>query len=140
MLRLLETDRDRGLDNFEVRHRQQHFGPNVLTQKRDKSPLLSFLLQFQQPLVYILLDATVITAFLQEWVDAGVIFGVVLINAFIGFVQESKAVKALEALARSMESKVTVIKAGQKQKVSSTDPVPGDLLLFMAKRRSFARL
>ena len=140
VLRLLETDRDRGLDNFEVRHRQQHFGPNVLTQKRDKSPLLSFLLQFQQPLVYILLDATVITAFLQEWVDAGVIFGVVLINAFIGFVQESKAVKALEALARSMESKVTVIKAGQKQKVSSTDPVPGDLLLFMAKRRSFARL
>jgi Ca2+-transporting ATPase len=81
-----------------------------------------------------------ITAFLQEWVDAAVIFGVVLINAFIGFVQESKAVKALEALTRSMESKATVIRAGQKQKVSSTDPAPGDLLLFMAKRRSFARL
>ncbi len=101
VLALLETDRDRGLDNTEVTRRQQHFGPNVLTQKRGKSPLLSFLLQFHQPLVYILLGATVITAFLQEWVDAGVIFAVVMINAVIGFVQESKAVKALAALKRS---------------------------------------
>jgi len=132
VLGLLETDRDRGLDKLEVRRRQQHFGPNVLTQKRGKSPLLSFLLQFHQPLVYILLGATVITAFLQKWVDAGVIFGVVLINALIGFVQESKAVKALEALTRSMESAATVIRAGQKQKVSSTDLVPGDLVLLQS--------
>ena len=132
VLGLLETDRDRGLDKLEVRRRQQDFGPNVLTQKRGKSPLLSFLLQFHQPLVYILLGATVITVFLQKWVDAGVIFGVVLINALIGFVQESKAVKALEALTRSMESEATVIRAGQKQKVSSTDLVPGDLVLLQS--------
>jgi len=132
VLALFETDPDRGLDNFEVRQRQQHFGPNVLAPKRGKNPLLLFLLQIHQPLVYILLGATVITALLQEWVDAGVIFGVVLINAVIGFVQESKAVKALEALARNMESAATVIRGGQKQNVSSTDLVPGDLVLLQS--------
>ncbi len=89
-----------------------------------------FLSQLNQPLVYILLGATLVTALLQEWVDAGVIFGVVLINAIIGFVQESKAVKALEALTRSMESEATVIRAGEKQTVSSTDLIPGDLVLL----------
>ena len=132
VLALLETDQDQGLDSAVVRLRQQQFGANVLTQKRDKGPLLSFLLQFHQPLIYILLGATAITAFLQEWVDSGVIFGVVLINAFIGFVEESKAMKALEALARSMESEATVIRAGQKQKVSSTDLVPGDMVLLQS--------
>ena len=129
VLGLLETDRDRGLDSFEVTRRQRHFGPNVLTQKRGQGPLIVFLLQFHQPLVYILLSATVITAVLQEWVNAGVIFGVVLVNALIGFVQESKAVKAMEALARSMDSEATVIRAGQKKKVTSADLVPGDLLV-----------
>ena len=130
VLGLLETDRDHGLDSSEVTHRRQQFGPNVLTQKKGKSPLTLFLSQLNQPLVYILLGATAITALLQEWIDAGVIFGVVLINAIIGFVQESKAVKALEALTRSMESEATVIRAGQKQTVSSADLVPGDLVLL----------
>ena len=89
--------------------------------------MLSFLLQFHQPLVYILLGATAITAVLQEWVDAGVIFDVVLVNALIGFVQESKAVKAMEALLPNMDSEATVI-------------LERSLLLFMTKRRSFATL
>jgi len=127
---LLESNRDRGLDSFEVTRRQQHFGPNVLTPKKGKNPLILFLLQFHQPLVYILLGATAITAVLQEWVDAGVIFGVVMVNALIGFAQESKAVKAMEALARSVDCEATVIRAGQKQKVTSTDLVPGDLVLL----------
>ena len=130
VLALFETDRIRGLDDLEVRQRQQHFGPNVLTKKKGRNPFLLFLSQFLQPLVYILLGAAFVTAFLQEWVDAGVIVAVVLINAFIGFVQESKAAKALESLARSMESEASVIRAGQKQKVSSADLVPGDLVIL----------
>ena len=97
---LLESDGAKGLDTFEVAHRQTHFGPNRLTLKKGKSPLVLFLLQFNQPLVYILLGAAVITFALQEWVDSGVIFAVVLVNAVIGFIQESKALKAIEALAR----------------------------------------
>lgn len=130
VLGLLETDRDQGLNKLEVARRQQHFGPNILTQKRGKSPLVLFLLQVHQPLVYILLGATAITAFLQQWVDASVIFGVVLLNALIGFVQESKAVKTMEALARSMDSEATVIRAGQKHTLSSAQLVPGDLVLM----------
>ena len=140
VLGLLETDRDRGLNSSEVTHRQQQFGPNVLTQKKGKSPLLLFLSQINQPLVYILLGATVVTALLQEWIDAGVIFGVVLINAIIGFVQESKAVKALEALTRSMEIEATVIRAGQKQRVSSADLIPGDLVLLRSGDKVPAKL
>ena len=71
VLVLLETDRDHGLDSSEVTHRRQQFGANVLTQKKGKSPLTLFLSQLFQPLVYILLSATVVTALLQEWIDAG---------------------------------------------------------------------
>lgn len=113
---LLESDSAKGLDVFEVAHRQTHFGPNRLTLKKGKSPLVLFLLQFHQPLVYILLGATVVTFALQEWVDSGVIFGVVLVNAVIGYIQESKALKAIEALVRTMEGVATVVRAGKKEK------------------------
>ncbi len=127
---LLQADLEQGLGAAEVDQRQQQFGRNVLTQKKGQHPLVLFLLQFNQPLVYILLGATVITAALQEWVDSGVIFGVVLVNSVIGFVQESKAVKAMDALSRSMDSEATVRRSGQKQIVSSTELVPGDVVLL----------
>jgi len=129
---LLETDATRGLDTFEVARRQTHFGPNRLTLKKGKSPLIVFLLQFHQPLVYILLGAAVITLALQEWVDSGVIFAVVLVNAVIGFIQESKAMKAIEALACAMEGVAMVIRAGKKEKISTTGLVPGDLVLLQS--------
>ena len=94
----LETASDRGLDTFEVGHRHEQFGPNTITQKKGRSPLVLFLLQFHQPLVYILLGAAAVTGVLREWVDTGVIFGVVLVNAVIGFIQEAKAVKAIEKI------------------------------------------
>jgi cation-transporting P-type ATPase F len=129
---LLESDQEKGLDLFEVEHRQKRFGPNVITGKKGKGPLLRFLLQFHQPLIYILIVAGTVTAFLQEWVDAGVIFGVVLVNAFIGFIQEAKAVKAIEALARTMTTEATVMRAGGKQRISSAEVVPGDIVLLQS--------
>ena len=132
VLTLLETDAERGLDDFEVSHRQKQFGPNSLSLQEGTSPFLLFLLQFHQPLVYILLAAALITAILQEWVDSGVIFGVVLINAMIGYIQESKALQAIEALARTMDGMTTVIRAGQKQRLSFAALVPGDLVALQA--------
>ena len=126
------ADREKGLDLFEVDNRQKHFGPNVITGKKGKGPLLRFLLQFHQPLIYILIVAGTVTALLQEWVDAGVIFGVVLVNAFIGFIQEAKAVKAIEALARTMTTEATVLRAGEKQRISSAEVVPGDIVLLQS--------
>jgi len=130
VLHFLETESEQGLDTFEVRRRQEEFGPNSITQKKGKSPLLLFLLQFHQPLVYILLAAGAVTCALREWVDSGVIFGVVLVNAIIGFIQEAKAVKAIEALAHSMSSVATVLRGGERRQIPATELVPGDIVLL----------
>ena len=114
VLDLVETNLDRGLDLFAVENRQERFGPNAITQRKGQGPLVRFLLEFHQPLVYILLAAALITALLQEWVDSGVILGVVLVNAIIGFVEESKALKAIDALARAMTCEATVLRAGRR--------------------------
>ncbi len=129
---LLESDGTRGLDTFEVAHRQANYGPNRLTVAKGKGPLVLFLLQFNQPLVYILLGAVAVTFALQEWVDSGVIFAVVLVNAVIGFIQESRALKAIEALARTMEGAAMVIRAGKKEKITAVELVPGDLVLLQS--------
>lgn len=129
---LLESNGSKGLDSFEVSHRQQHYGLNRLTVKKGQSPLILFLLQFHQALVYILLAAVAITFLLREWVDSGVIFGVVLVNAVIGYIQESKALKAIEALARGMEGTATVMRAGKKERIPFSALVPGDLVLLQS--------
>ena len=132
VLDLLESDRENGLDIFEAEHRRKRFGPNVITAKKGKGSLMRFLLQFHQPLIYILVAAGIITTFLQEWVDAGVIFGVVLVNAIIGFIQESKAARALEALAQTMTTETTVLRAGEKQRISAEEVVPGDIVFLQS--------
>ncbi|HMQ16341.1 MAG TPA: cation-transporting P-type ATPase, partial [Phycisphaerae bacterium] len=104
VLSALSTDAHAGLTPDEVSIRRERHGLNVITQRRGHSALVRFLLQFNAALVYILVAAGVVTALLGEWLDSGVIFGVVLVNAIVGFVQESKAVRAIEALARTMSS------------------------------------
>ncbi|MCF6188738.1 MAG: cation-transporting P-type ATPase, partial [Desulfobulbaceae bacterium] len=99
---LLESDLERGLSREDAESRLQQFGANTLTAKPGKPSWLRFLLQFHQPLIYILIAAGVVTAVLQGWVDSGVIFGVVLVNGIIGFIPESKAEGALLALADTM--------------------------------------
>jgi len=129
---MLESPTKKGLSAFEVKRRQKHFGPNRVTQKPRIHPFKRFLLQFHQPLVYILLAATIVTAILQEWVDSAVIFGVVLINSIIGFIQESKAEKAVEALKEMLITKATVLRDGEKTTVSSEELVPGDIVLLQS--------
>ena len=132
VLGILESDREKGLDRSEIENRRRRFGANVITAKKGRGPLMRFLLQFHQPLIYILLAAALITALLQEWVDAGVIFGVVIVNALIGFLQESKAVRAIEALAETMVTEATVLRSGEKTRISSTEVLPGDIVLLQS--------
>jgi len=128
--RHLDSNLETGLTSAEAAKRQEHFGSNELKGKRGKSPIVRFLLQFNQPLLYILLIAGAIKALLGEWVNAWVIWGVTLINAIIGFIQESKAESAIAALAAAVQTEATVIRNGQKVRVSSRDLVPGDLVLL----------
>jgi len=132
VLDLLETNPDKGLDTFEVANRQEYYGPNVLTLEKRQGPLIRFLLQFHQPLVYILLASALITAVLQEWVDMGVILGVVILNAMIGFFQESKALDAIVALAQVIISEATLLRGGERQRIDASDLVPGDIVLLQA--------
>ncbi|MEA2115814.1 MAG: cation-transporting P-type ATPase [Thermodesulfobacteriota bacterium] len=132
IITLLESNHEKGLDPEEARQRLDQFGANALTAKQGQSAWMRFLLQFHQPLIYILIAAGVITAVLQEWVDSGVIFGVVLVNGIIGYIQESKAESALAALADTMVAEATVVRHGQKNRIPSADLVPGDIVLLQA--------
>lgn len=135
MEKLLETNASKGLENFSVKERQLQYGANRLTPQKGKSPIVLFLLQFNQPLVYILLVAAIVTFFLKEYVDSGVIFGVILVNAIVGFVQEAKALKAIEALSKSMEGSANVIRSGIKQTVPASELVLGDIVLLQSGDR-----
>jgi cation-transporting ATPase F len=130
VLLLLETDPTKGLTSGEAVRRLERFGANVLPKFRRHGPLIRFLLQFHHPLIYVLLAATAVTAALGEWVDAGVIFGVVLVNAVVGFIQESRAEAALDALASMMKTEARVWRDGRTIRVHSEEIVPGDVLLL----------
>lgn len=128
----LNVDIQQGLKETEAQRRLDQYGPNCLTPRRGKSPLRLLLEQFHQPLVYILLVAAAVTAFLQEWVDSSVIFGVVLVNAIIGFIQEANALKAIDALSRMLTITSTVLRDGQRRAISADELVPGDVVLLQS--------
>ncbi len=126
----LKTDLAHGLVSSKVARRRERFGANLLSPKRGKPAWRRFLLQFHQPLIYILIASGTVTLFLREWVDAGVIFGVVLVNAAIGYIQESKAEDAIAALARMAAGSATVIRDGVKGAIPAAELVPGDIVLL----------
>ncbi|MBD2440928.1 cation-transporting P-type ATPase [Nostoc sp. FACHB-110] len=128
----LNTNIETGLTSDEVAKRRERYGANELKGKSGTNPILRFLLQFNQPLLYILLIAGAIKALIGQWVNAWVIWGVTLINAIIGFIQESKAESAIAALASSVKTNATILRNGQKVQVPSTELVPGDVVLLVS--------
>jgi cation-transporting ATPase F len=135
VLELFESNPQRGLDTFAVRRRQEHFGPNQLTTRRGKSPLVKFLLQFRNPLIFILVVASLVTAVLKDPLDAAVILGVVLINAVIGYIQEARAEQAIAALSKTMTAEATVVRGGATVRLPATELAPGDIVLLAAGAR-----
>ncbi|MDB9339671.1 MULTISPECIES: cation-translocating P-type ATPase [Cyanophyceae] len=128
--KILSSDQEKGLTSAEVTNRLEEFGRNELKGKAGKPAWLRFILQFNQALLYILLVAGLIKALLGQWTNAAVIWGVTLINAIIGFVQESKAEGAIAALAKAVTTEATVIRNGQKSRIPSQELVPGDIVLL----------
>ncbi|MFS8824813.1 cation-transporting P-type ATPase [Synechococcus sp. R6-6] len=121
---------ERGLSQAEVIQRQKQYGPNELKAKAATPAWVKFLQQFNQSLLYILMVAGAVKAFFGSWRNAIVIWAVVVINALIGYIQESKAEEAIAALAQSVVTEVTVIRDGQKLRVPSRELVPGDVVLL----------
>ena len=121
-----------GLSTPEVEKRLLEYGPNRLQPARKKGPLLRFLEQFRNVLIYVLLVAGLITALLGHWVDSGVILGVVVINAIIGFIQEGKAEKALDAIRDMLSHQAMVKRDGKFISLSAEQLVPGDVVLLQS--------
>jgi Ca2+-transporting ATPase len=126
----LESNAATGLTKAEAARRLEQFGPNQMSGGKRVSAWLRFLLQFHQPLIYILLGATLVSALLAEWVDASVIFGVVLVNAIIGHLQEAKAEKAIDALSTMVRTEAGVRRDGEILRIPSRELVPGDVVLL----------
>ncbi len=126
------TSSQQGLQQTEAEHRLQQHGPNRLRPAKKKSPLARFLVQFHNVLIYVLLASSLVTALLGHWLDSGVILGVVMINAIIGFIQEGKAEKALDAI-RNMLSHLAMVKRdGQFISLPAEQLVPGDVVLLQS--------
>ncbi len=124
-----------GLSDSEARERLQKFGLNKLAEEEKVSKLKILLHQFTSPLIYILLVAAVVTFFLQEYKDTGVIAAVVLLNALIGFIQEFKAEKQVQALKKMVVAKARVFRDGKELEVDSEKVAPGDIVLLASGGR-----
>lgn len=121
-----------GLSGGEAERRLAQYGPNRLPSAKRRSALLRFLLQFHNVLIYVLLAASVITAFLGHWVDTGVILAVVVINAIIGFIQEGKAEQAMNAVRKMLSLRATVVRGGHRLVVDCESVVPGDIVFVQS--------
>jgi len=128
-----------GLSYAEAKKRLGQDGKNVLTSKKKKSPFLKFLSQFKDVLIVVLLVSCVVSVVMgviehsiNEFIDAGIIFVVVLFNAIIGFLQERKSEKAMEALKTLTKPFCKVMRNSRSIKIKSEDLVVGDIVLLEA--------
>ena len=121
-----------GLSNTEVRKRKHIYGKNQISEKKKTLTILKFLKQFNNPLIYILLVAMIISLVFGHHIDAYVIFAVMMINATIGFVQEYKAEKAISALKKLIVSYAKVYRGGELLKIPAEELIPGDIITLEA--------
>ncbi|MDQ7778371.1 MAG: HAD-IC family P-type ATPase [Planctomycetota bacterium] len=124
-----------GLSSEEAANRLAKHGPNELIEKQKTPAWRRFLRQFMSPVIYVLLAAAVIALALQEYKDAGIIIGVLVINATIGFIHEGKAERAMAALKKMTAPFATVMRGAKETVVPARELVPGDILVVHAGDR-----
>jgi magnesium-transporting ATPase (P-type) len=121
-----------GLAANEARRRLERHGPNSLPAAERRGPLRSLLAQFENLLIYVLLAAAAVTAALGHWLDTGVILAVVPVNAVLGFLQEGKAERALDAIREMLSPEATVIRDRRRRTVPAEELVPGDVVFLQS--------
>ncbi|MFC2033338.1 cation-translocating P-type ATPase [Chloroflexota bacterium] len=124
------SSRRSGLSSSEAKARLLRYGPNRLQGKKKTPTAIVFLKQFLSPLIYVLLVAAIISIIVEHFLDAWVIFSVLLLNAVIGFIQETRAEKAMEALMRMAAPKARVRREDGIQSLPARNIVPGDIILL----------
>jgi len=130
VIKELEVNTTTGLSENEVLKRREKYGVNELATKNPKTLLKIFLSQLNSLMIYILISAALISGFIGEISDAVIIGIVILVNAFVGVIQESKAEKALDALKKLSTPNALVIRDGASQEIPSKDVVPGDVVVI----------
>ncbi|MCU9612166.1 calcium-translocating P-type ATPase, SERCA-type [Caldibacillus lycopersici] len=131
----IQTDLQAGLSSSEVKKRREQFGWNELEAEEKQSALLLFFSQFKDFMVLVLLGATLISGLLGEYVDAIAIMAIVFLNGLLGFFQERKAEKSLDALKELSAPNANVFRDGKWVKIPSKELVPGDLIRFASGDR-----
>lgn len=121
---------EKGLSSGEASRRLQKYGPNELEEQKGDPWWKLLLNQFNSPVIWILLGAVIVSLFIGEAVDAIVIGVILVLNAVLGFIQEFKAEKAIEALKKMAGLKAVVIRDGKQVKIDAKDVVPGDVLVL----------
>lgn len=129
-----------GLEEEEAHRRLKQFGPNTLRLKNSETALRILIRQLQNPIVYLLLFATLLALLIREIEDSVVIFIVVLLNTAIGFFQEYRANKVIRALISMVPHETTVVRSGESRSIHSSQIVPGDLVVLQAGDRISADL
>ena len=131
VLRKLRTSEE-GLSEEEAQRRLEEFGPNELRKEKGKSPWSIFFDQFKDFLIILLLGATFVSLLIGEVLDAAAIMAIVIISAFLGFLQEYRAERALEALKKMAALEALVIRDGRERRILAKELVPGDIILIHA--------
>lgn len=121
-----------GLDTREAAQKLDEFGPNELKVKKKKTPVMMFLDQFRDFMILVLIAAATVAGIAGELTDTLIIIAIILANAVIGFIQEYRAEKAVEALKRMAAPLVNVVRDGVARPIASRDLVPGDIVLLEA--------
>ncbi len=132
VIKILDSDIDKGLSRDEVQKRFNIYGYNELQKEEKLSPLALFFSQFKNILTIILLIATILSFVVGEPVDAIFILIIVFFCAILGFIQEFRAERALEALKNMLSPTITILRDGKEEEIVSKDIVPGDILLLEA--------
>lgn len=126
----LETDPEKGISESEIKERKEKYGENKLPEKGKKTAFKIFVEQFKDFLIFILVIAAAISWYVGEMADVYIIAGVILFNAIMGFVQEYRAEKAIEAIKDLVKHKTGIIRSGEEKTVEATEVVPGDLIVL----------
>jgi Ca2+-transporting ATPase len=121
-----------GLTQTEVNSRLEKYGPNALQETKKVQPWLLFLHQFKDLMIIILIAAAILSGIMGDLTDTIIILVIIFLNAIVGFVQEYRAEKALDALKKMSITHTQVIRNGEAVMVTSTELVPGDLVVLEA--------
>src|SRR5690554_6528234 len=121
---------EEGLSSREARRRLSQFGENKIKERKKRSLLSIFIDQFRDFLIVVLLVATGLSFLMGEFTDGLTIFAIVILNGFMGFIQEYRAEKSLDELKKLASPRARVIRDGRIEEIDSRELVPGDLLLL----------